>query len=199
MMLTRERIFQLASVAFAILGAALAVYGLQEKISWLTAIGFAICGIGAIAIGIEVIVAQRLELHENDTDSSVTSTYLGLNAVIYGVIFILTGLAMLVASPLFLFGWAEPFGAYVTKHVGTVIILGGVIAIVFGVSTFAISEEESASRLMRLLLVPRRFFGIFLLLFGVASIALGGFELMAPATFKGIWDGIFHSLFPYYQ
>jgi hypothetical protein len=196
---TRGKIFQIASVILAVLGAAMAFYGLQENIGWLATSGLAICGISAIALGIEAIVTRRLELQEGDTDSSVTTTYLGLNAAIWGVIFVLVGFALLVASGLFLLGLAEPFGAYVPHHVGTVIILGGIIAILFGISGFAVSEEESANWLMRFLLIPRRVFGVLLCLFGLVLLAIGGFELLVPATFKSIWDGIFFAMFPYYR
>ena len=151
-------------------------------------IGLVIVGLGLIVGAAGTIIERRVSL--SDSEQSQTDTYSGVGAIAWGVVFGLLGAGIVTLGIVRLLG----IGGYLTfcirERPGIGLILGGLLLATFGFPSIAGSHEENGNFLCFLGSVPRRIFGVVIVIVGLVAIALGMIEIAAPDVFNGWYEAI---------
>ncbi len=151
-------------------------------------IGLLIVGVGLIAGAVGTIIERRVSF--SDSEQSKTDTTSGIGAAAWGVFFGLLGVGIIALGVIRLMG----VGGYVTfcirERPGIGLILGGLLLAVFGFPSVTGSHEEGGDFLRFLGSVPRRIFGVLIVVVGLAAIALGVVEIARPDVFNGWYAAV---------
>jgi hypothetical protein len=151
-------------------------------------VGLLIAGLGLVTGAAGTIVEQRASFGESETGRA--DTYSGVGAVAWGIFFGLLGVGIVVLGIVRLLG----VGGYVTfcirERPGIGLILGGLLLAIFGFPSLIGSHEEGGDFLRFLGSVPRRVFGVLIVVLGLTAIALGVIEIARPEMFYGWYAAV---------
>jgi hypothetical protein len=169
-------------------GIAIMAAGWKLSVLLLLNIGLLIAGLGLITGAVGTIIEQRVSF--SDSEVSRTDTPSRIGAVAWGIFFGLLGLGITALGIVRLLG----IGGYVTfcirERPGIRLLLGGLLLATFGFPSVIGSHEESGDFLRFLGSVPRRIFGVVIVVVGLAAIALGVIEIARPDVFDGWYAAV---------
>lgn len=176
------------ALAVFLVGAALTLLGNQLKVPLLLGGGFAAIGLGAGISGLQSVLTRRATFVPHQWFGGKTTTYSGVSAVLWGLLFIgmgaLIGLAGLSIA-LVPGGWdavASRLLSGPTGWGGLLVVLGGVVA-VLGVirilSGSALADPNYGTRLMDM---GDRLAGVVFVLVGVGLALAGAVAILAPSA-----------------
>jgi hypothetical protein len=168
---------------------------------WIS-IGAAIAGLGIAAGGVEDMITRRVNLVYGE-DNYRSQTYRGLSAVLFGVMWILVGIALFVGGLTYTIGLSELVWGFVQARPGPILILTGLAMMAYGgVEVLGAREDSPTASFWRFLgSVPARIFALILVFVGLVTLTAGALELVAPDSFDAmvIWlSNIFSPRIPEY-
>jgi uncharacterized membrane protein len=118
----------------------------------------------------------------------------GSAAVLLGVVLVILGLGLAVAGVAFVLGAEHRLLAHLLARPGLPLVAIGTASCAGGGARLLGAREWRGSLRRFLASLPERIGGVFLLLLGLVALAVGAFELIAPAAFDGAIDALLEPL-----
>lgn len=184
-------------IAAAILGISSILVGQIFSISILNFIGIIFLSDAGILIGVEAI-QKRIFFEKSRYNRKETETYMGLAAIIRGILVILLGLFLSTIAILVYFDIGQPVFLYFVRHPGIILIVSGFYFLLTALSTIIGYVEQSQGSKWNVFLEQisgRMLPGIILLVIAIITIGLGVYEILAPDYFDSMGGGILELLF----
>jgi hypothetical protein len=184
-------------IGLTLLGFALGYAGWRfDQPIWI-GIGVAIAGLGIAIGGVQDMITRYVSLSYHEEGSRV-QTYSGLSAVLFGVMWILVGVALFVGGLTYTIGLSELVWGYVQARPGPILILVGLAMIAYGgVETLGAREDRLSASFWNFLgSVPARIFGLILIFAGLVALTAGALELVAPDNFDVMVVRLSNTLLP---
>jgi hypothetical protein len=157
--------------------------------------GLALCGAAFLVGGVEAILTRRIAIVLSRRRNE---NYRGLGAILYGIIFLIMGAAMVVlAMILHLDAGQTIFHKLVERPgfgllaVGTLFLLWAGVALIGSME----SRQGPGWEVALNLLVSRMLPGLILVVLGLAILGIGLLEIVAPAGFDEMGGGFLEVLF----
>ncbi len=166
-------------IALLIGAAVLFAVGEQYPESPVLTIGLGLLGLGVIISGVDSILTREAIFQYEET--TTTDTYTGFSAVVWGICFVLIGLAILGASVTHGLGVDKLVLASITQHPGLALVYGSGVAFTFAIPGIIGSHEQRRSKLALFVSLPGRFFWLLILMAAIAMLLLGVLDLIAPS------------------
>lgn len=147
----------------------------------------AIAGLGIAAGGVEDMITRYVSLSYHE-EGYRAQTYSGLSAVLFGVMWIVVGLALFGGGLAYTVGLGELVWHYVQAHPGPILVLAGLAMMAYGgVETLGAREDTLSASFWNFLgSVPARIFGLILIFAGLVALTAGTLELVAPNSFDAM-------------
>ena len=165
-------------------GILLTAAGANMSYPILISLGLLITSAGICIGGIDTIIKRRISF--SGEDSSTYSSYKGISAVCYGLFFMLLGIGLFVYAIAYTLHLENALLLFIKDHPGVVILGGGFGLFVAGFPAVLGSNEDRRSFLRVVGSIPKRVFGVLLIIVGLAGMVLGVMELMMPLTYESI-------------
>lgn len=184
-------------IVAAILGISSILVGQIFSISILNFIGIIFLSDAGILIGVEAI-QKRIFFEKSRYNRKETETYMGLAAIIRGILVILLGLFLSTIAILVYFDIGQPVFLYFVRHPGIILIVSGFYFLLTALSTIIGYVEQSQGSKWNVFLEQisgRMLPGIILLVIAIITIGLGVYEILAPDYFDSMGGGILELLF----
>jgi hypothetical protein len=171
-----------------------------NTLAWarLQAVGVVLLGLGLAVVGIDSI---RSRYHEEGVSpgritSSSRFVFHGPGAISWGFLCVAVGLAMVTIAAVVLLGLTHAAERLVGERPGLVIAPLGFIFLCSAGGWLWGEEQMNSSPLMFLATLPHRLGALVAVLFSLAVLAVGVFELVAPAAFDQLVDQLRPPPFP---
>lgn len=180
-----------------LLGVALGYAGWRfDEPVWIS-IGVTVAGLGIAAGGIEDMMTRSVSLTYGEYGER-SQSYQGLSALLFGILWILVGLGLVLGGLAYALGLGEALGSYLRAHPGPILVLLGLAMIAYGgVETLGAREERPSASLWGFLgSVPARVFSLMLVFVGLVTLTAGLLELVAPHSFDAMLARLGESLLP---
>ncbi len=181
-------------ILFIVAGILAVAAGERYALPFLVTPGVFLIGLGIAAAGLEAIFSREVGFSVAEEHGSYRETFGGLAAILWGVFFLVWGVGILVFAAARLFGLGELVAAFLKERPGAVILGGALGGLGLGSALALGSTEERHSFWALLGSLPRRLFGIALILLALLGMALGLLEVLAPAAFDGLVESAGASL-----
>ncbi len=174
--------------AIFLLAVALVYIGDKLVLSRMQAIGAAILGFGLVAVGLESIRARYFDIGVDPGNllSSSRFKFRGTGAIFWGLLFLTLGLGTVAAAGVIFFDLGGAAERLLSDRPGIVIAPLGFIFLCTAVGWLSGDEQMNASVLMFIVTLPHRIGAVITLLFALAVLGVGLFELVAPEAFDQI-------------
>lgn len=152
------------------------------------AVGAAILGFGLVAVGIDSIRTRHFDIGVNPGSlrSSSRFKFKGAGAVFRGLLFLAFGLGTVAIAGVILFNLGSAAERLILDRPGILIAPIGFIFLCTAIGWLSGDEQMNASVLMFIVTLPHRIGAVITLLFSLAVLGIGVFELAAPAVFDEI-------------
>jgi len=183
-------------IVLGILGALLAVAGIQFSIPIFSSAGLICIGWLALAIGWEAIITQHIVLGQKSRGTS--EPYSGAAAMMQGNQFNILGLFLIGNSVMAYLDSGERIFQSIIRRPGMTLIIGGVLCLLQAmIAFFGAQEYRQGDRwaVMHNILASRLLPGVVLTGLGLGALGLGAFELIAPGAFDQMGGGFLETLF----
>lgn len=167
------------------------------SISFLILIGIILFSDAGILIGIGAL-RKRKYLEKSRYDRRETETYIGIAAVLQGIIIILLGLLLSIIAILVYFDIGRPMFLYFVHRPGSLLVIIGLYFFLTAVSAiigFVEQKQGPKWNVFLELIVSRILPGIVLIVIALAAISLGVIEIFAPEYFDKMGGGLLEILF----
>ncbi|HTP10611.1 MAG TPA: hypothetical protein VMP08_20295, partial [Anaerolineae bacterium] len=167
-------------IMIALLIGAAVLFGLGEQYpeSPVLPIGVGLLGLGVIISGVDSIITREAIFQYEE--STTTDTYTGFSAVVWGICFVLIGLAILGAGVVHGVGADKLVLNFLGQYPGLALIYGSIVAFTFAIPGIIGSHEQRQSRWAIFISIPGRFFWLFIMVVAIAVLALGVLALISP-------------------
>ena len=178
---SRKRSLAIA-LGLIVLGIAALSAGDRLEMQWLLDVGIALFGGAFLAAGVDAFVTRRVSFPFGSTGST---TYLGFSAICWGVVFTEYGLVGVAMAAVHFLG-AEPAAIDLFRErPGVLFIAVGLMFACFG--SVALFDRQTGPRNIFTSVVGTcvRLFALIPVFLGIALIAIGAVEIVAPAVFDG--------------
>jgi hypothetical protein len=156
-------------------------YGVENQQPLLTGTGFICAGIGLCLNGIGDIIRREVTEFKDDYGSSIT--YSGGSAILLGFFWCIGGVAAISSGIAALLNMQTELLDWVKTRPGALMIPAGLAAASLGGHFLLGAREERSGFLPILGSLPKRIFGLVLLLGGLGLSAAGILEMIAPAVY----------------
>jgi len=168
-----------------IFGGGYAIYlGIENEMSFLAGMGCIVVSIGMCLIGAKNIITR--ESTESYNEYSQTATYTGLSAVLGGVFWVFSGLAMFIIGLVVIIGQQANLFDLILSHPGYALFVLGGMALSYGGHLFLGAREDRATAFAFLGSLPGRVFALIFIILGVGMLALSAASLIMPAVFDSL-------------
>ena len=184
-------------ITAAILGICSVLVGQIFSISILNLIGIIFLSDAGILIGVEAI-RKRIFLEKSHYNRKETETYIGLAAIIRGILVILLGLFLSTIAILVYFDIGQPILLYFVHRPGILLIISGFYFLLTALSTilgYAEQRQGPKWNVFLELIAGRMLPGIILLVISLITIGLSVVEIVAPEYFDKMGGGLLELLF----
>jgi hypothetical protein len=178
-----------------LVGVLLFALGTQYSESPLQLIGLGLTGVGIVILGADSIITRRASF--DDSETNTTENYTGFSAVMWGVCFVLVGLALTGGAIIFGLQQDGAVTAYLGQHPGPLLLYAGAIVLTMSIPGIIGSHEVNRSRLAILGSVPGRLFALLFTLVAGGVMLVGIYELLSPAGFDEVMQQIQLALNPF--
>ncbi len=159
-------------------GGACIYYGVENQQPWLTGIGFFTAGAGLCLNGIGDIIRREVTEFTDEYGNSIT--YSGLSAILLGIFWSTGGLMAICIGIALLTGIQEALLVWIKTRPGVWMIPCGPACMAFGGHIMLGAREERSGCLAILGSMPKRIFGLILILGGLGLMIAGVIDLAAP-------------------
>jgi hypothetical protein len=176
-------------------GVLLFALGTPYPESPLQLIGLGVTGIGIVIFGTDSIITRRASF--DDTETNVSENYSGFSAVMWGICFVLVGLALTGGAIVFGIKKDEAVTTYLGQHPGLALIYIGALMLTMSIPGIIGSHEVNRSRLTILGSVPGRLFAMLIATTAALLVVAGIYELIAPTGFDSAMHQIWLALHPF--
>ena len=152
-------------------------------------LGLFLVGAGIALGGLESLATRRMSFR---TASDAGANYAGAPAVIWGLMALLVGAAVIASAYLMDAGLWRSTVSYLTRRPGPV--MAGLGLVVAGAGALLMFDRSGRRGLWRTLLVrvPKTIVGLVLVVVGLAAVGLGVWEWLNPKAFdrvaRGSWE-----------
>lgn len=150
--------------------------------------GLLLFAVGTFAAGAEAISRRYMADRSNVTTR--TPIFVGPGAVLLGLVLVIMSLGLAVAGVAFLTGAQQTLLAFLLDRPGFALLPAGIAVGAGGIARVIGARDWNRSPGRFLASLPERFSGALLLLFGLAMLAAGLFEFVAPAAFDRIVNSL---------
>jgi len=162
------------------------------------AVGVVLLGLGLVVVGIDSV---RSRYHEEGVSpgritSSSRFVFHGPGAISWGLLCVAVGLGMIAIAVVVLLGLTQAAERLVDERPGLVIAPLGFIFLCSAGGWLWGEEQMNSSPLMFLATLPQRLGALVTVLFSLTVLAVGVFELVAPAAFDQLIDQLRPPPFP---
>jgi hypothetical protein len=178
-----------------LVGVLLFALGTQYPESPLQLIGLGLTGVGIVILGADSIITRRASF--DDSETNTTENYTGFSAVMWGVCFVLVGLALTGGAIIFGLQQDGAVTVYLGQHPGPLLLYAGAIVLTMSIPGIIGSHEVNRSRLAILGSVPGRLFALLFTLVAGGVMLVGIYELLSPAGFDEVMQQIQLALNPF--
>lgn len=177
---------RIIAIALSVLGVVALFFSTNDQIKWLTAPGLLLLAAGIALFGVRDI--SNLRAYEYDEHSRRTHTYTGVTAILGGVFLLMIAAGLAAAGLAAAAGTGDALWDYLRRRPGVGLLLLGV-SFLAGGTKYLIGPKEDQGTQWDVILrsLPRRVFGAFLALLGLA----GALEALAPAGFDRLIARLF--------
>ena len=179
----------LVTVALIGIGGALALPSLQ-------ALGAAVLGLGMIVIGLEAVRTRSFEMAPASALSSSRFRFRGVGAVFWGLQFVGLGLGTVTVAGIILLDLVSSAESLVLDRPGIAIAPIGFIFLCTAIGWLSGEESMNASIFLFIATLPHRIGAVVTLLFALAVLCVGIFELAQPEVFDQIVENLRPPPFP---
>lgn len=176
-----RRYAKILLIAPFIAGVLLFALGTQYPESPFQLIGLGLTGVGIVIFGADSIITRRASF--DDTETNVSENYSGFSAVMWGVCFVLVGLALTGGAIVFGIKQDETVTTYLGQHPGPALIYIGVLVVAMSIPGIIGSHEVNRSKLAILGSVPGRLFAMLITTSAALVVLAGIYELISPSGF----------------
>ena len=154
----------------------------------LQAICAAVIGLGLVAVGLESLRRRFFDMGVDPGSPMSSSRFVfrGPGAVSWGVMCVTLGLGMIAVAAVVLLGLVDAAERLVAERPGIVIAPLGLVFLGAAGGWLWGEEQMNSSFLMVLATLPQRLGALVTVLFSLAVLGVGLFELVAPAAFDQI-------------
>ncbi len=173
----------------------LLVYAAERySLTFLVTPGIFLVGVGILVGGAEVLLRREVAFRVGEEQGSPGETFRGAAAVLWGVFFLVLGVGVLVFAAARPLGLEAAVGDFLKERPGAAILVGSLGSLGLGSALSLGSAEERSSLWAVVGSLPRRLFGIVLILLALVGVAVGLLEIVAPATFDRLLEAALGSL-----
>jgi hypothetical protein len=148
--------------------------------------GLLLFAVGALAAAADAFRTRYV--HERSTVGPESVVYEGAAAALFGVVLVVAAIALATAGLAFTLGAEHELYRFLLARPGAALL-----AAAGGAGVLGAREWRGSSRRL-LASLPQRFGAAIMLLGGIALVAIGVFEVVAPAAFDGAIDRILEPL-----
>lgn len=172
--------------------AALIFVGDRANLPRLQALGAAILGLGLVAVGVESIRTRYFEVGPDPGSlrSSSRFVFRGPGALSWGLMCLALGSGAALAAAIVLLGLQDVAGRLIAERPGIVLAPLGLLFLCTAGGWLFGEERMNSSSLLFLATLPHRLGAVITVLFSLAVLAVGLFELAAPAAFDHIVESL---------
>ena len=179
----------LVTIALIGIGGALALPSLQ-------ALGAVVLGLGMIAVGLEAVRTRFFEMAPGSILSSSRFRFRGVGAVFWGLQFIGLGLGTLAVAGVVLLDLVSSVESLILDRPGIAITPIGFVFLCTAIGWLSGEESMNASIFLFIVTLPHRIGAVVTLLFALAVLCIGIFELAQPEVFDQIVESLRPPPFP---
>jgi hypothetical protein len=159
--------------------------------------GLALIGLGLIVVGGEAMVTRRFALRRRRHDGQV---YRGLSAILYGIVYLWIGLALVTVSLVVFPGTEQVLLQSLAERPGYALLsLSFLLVAASGIELtgrlHARSDAKTGRFLSAISTLLHSIPGLLLFLLALAIMALGVLEIVSPDTFDELGGGFLEALF----
>jgi hypothetical protein len=183
-------------IIFFVLGILCALGADRLAMPFLTNVGIACFGLGAMAVGWEAIITRQIKLGRRR--SGTRQSYTGFPAVLQGIQFNLLGLFLIGAAGLAYNNNGREIFLQFVRRPGLPLVTFGVLMLLQSLVMFLGYRElnQGPGWMVTLNLIFSRMMpGVMLLLLALGAVGLGLFEIVAPVAFDEMGGGFLESLY----
>lgn len=159
---------------------------------WVQALGWMVLGGCLVVTGVDALRSRRFAMPVSDFDLESHSRYRfsGCAAMSFGLWFVVAGGLTILLSSAWLVG-ADGFAEQLVRaRPGLVLAPLGFLFSCTSFSWLYGEEEMNRSQMHFWTSLPQRLGGLVALIFSLTLLAVGVFELVAPATFDALWRSL---------
>ena len=150
--------------------------------------GLLLFAVGTAAAGLNAVV--RRHVYDRNNETTRTQTFVGPAAVFVGLVLVLLALVFAVAGAAFVLGQEDALVDLLLERPSPAFLVGGAVLGGAGAARVFGAREWRGSLMSFLGSLPERFSGVLLLAVGLALVGVGVLELLAPALFDEIFEGL---------
>jgi hypothetical protein len=174
----------------ALVGLALVLLGEFLQFTRLGLLGLAILGVGVIFWGVSGVIEGRMIFFHPGVRYS--ESYYGFAARVWGVLICMAGAALVGFSFLLFFKPDLSFEQAFTSPLGMSIgmLLFGVIGMLYATTLILGRAEDSSSRLRKVISLPGRILGLFVLLVSMGLTVASVARMVAPQIYERVVQSI---------
>jgi len=179
------------TLAFFLLAVALIYLGDTFGSSVLQALGTAILALALVGVGVDSLRTRYFDMPVGSSlRSSSRFTFTGPSAVVWGLMCLTLGLGALAISGVVLFGLEDSAWRLVGDRPGLAIAPVGFIFLCTALGWLLGDDTMNSSVLMFFVTLPHRIGAVITLVFALAVLGIGVFELVAPAEFDRLVESL---------
>jgi hypothetical protein len=181
-------------ISIFVVGLLLAFVGDKLSSSIMTYGGISLFGVAAFLIGMEAAITRRIVLGSR----RYSETYVGFPAYAQGMQFMMVGAFFILVSFLAYFDAGSDLFLQFVRRPWPVLLVFGVYCLmqaVIAIGSFEESKQGTRWIVTLNLLASRLLPGIILIVIGLGAVALGLFDLTAPALFDKMGGGFLEALY----
>jgi hypothetical protein len=195
------RKLDIAQIALIVIGFLIGAGAARLSLAPVIGVGVAIAGLGVLVGGLGDVLTRSVNYADYDFNRDNRfipfQSYRGVPAVLFGVFWVMLGALAVAGGLAYAAGVARPALELLRAHPSVPLLGIGLPLFFYGSATLMGPTETSPRRSFGLFLVslPERLGGLFLVVVGVAAIAAGCAEIVAPGTLARLL-GSLRSLLP---
>jgi hypothetical protein len=154
--------------------------------------GLLLFAAGVFAAGLHAIIGRYVVERRDQLPGSYV--FHGAAAILIGVVVLVAAAAFAVAGIAFLIGREHAVFEFLLDRPGPALFAAGLAAGAAGAARILGAQEWKGSLTTFLMHLPERIGGVMLLALGMALLAVGAFEIVAPEAFDALLDSLLEPL-----